>query len=85
MEQKPQKPKKKIKFDRVYCRSCEKPSEFRYDGEGTALYLKCWHCAEAIEAYTVNLGKDAVWMEKAEYEAEQRKKDEENKDKEKKV
>lgn len=82
MEPKPQKPRKKIKLARVYCRACEKPIEYHYDGDD-ALYLKCWYCAEVIEAYTVNLGKDAAWMEKAEYEAEQKRKAEENKDKNK--
>ena len=74
-----QKPKKKIRFHRVYCQ-CDEPIEYRYNGEGVPLYLKCGHCAEVIEAYTVNLGKDAGWLEKAEYEAAQRKKGEESKD-----
>ena len=69
-----QKPKKKIRFHRVYCQ-CDKPSEFRYEGALTALYLKCWSCGEAIAAYTANLGKDAVWKEQAEYEADQLKKE----------
>lgn len=70
-----QKPKKKIRFNRVYCQSCDKPSEFRYEGALVALYLKCWSCGEAIAAYTANLGKDAVWKEQAEYEADQLKKE----------
>lgn len=67
---------KKIKFNRVYCQTCEKPSEYRAAGRAP-FYLKCWSCGEAIEAYTVNLGKEVVWKEKEEYEAEQKKKSEE--------
>ena len=74
-----EKPKKKIRFNRVYCQSCDKPSEFRYEGALSALYLKCWSCGEAIQAYTANLGKDAVWKEQAEYDAEQSRKTKETK------
>ena len=67
---------KKIKFNRVYCQTCDKPSEYRAAGRA-ALYLKCWSCGEAIEAYSANLGKEVVWKEKEEYEAEQKRKSEE--------
>ncbi len=64
-----EKKTKKIRFDRKYCQSCDKPSEYRYDGL-TTLYLKCWSCGEAIQVYAGNLGKEAVWKEQAEYVAE---------------
>ena len=69
-----QKPKQKIHLNRVCCDACDRPIDYRAQG-GASLYLKCY-CGEVIEVHAANLGKEVLWKEKAEYEAEQLKKKE---------
>ncbi len=65
---------KKIRLNRVYCDVCDRSIEYRAQG-CSSLHLKCG-CGEVIEAHAANLGKEVLWKEKAEYEAEQLKKKE---------